>query len=663
MLVALFCAGITYWTAARLEREQAALAFRDASALIGQRLQRELHGLVDELYAVRALIDIAPRVDRAGFAAFVSPILARNPELSAIEWVPRMRAADVSEYARRARVDGLDFRITQRDEAGRLAPTEQRAEYYPVFYVEPQVGNEEAFGLDHASSADRRAALIAARDGGRATVAGPLRLVQTPEDPSGYLVIVPSYSRGEDVDTDAARRESFSGVVVGVLRLSRLLATVATPDVHRRLSIAIFDDARRIVTHDAAARAAPAQTDQWPAERVVEIPLGFADRELILHARTTSAFLKEHRTRMPAAIASGGGVLCVMLALYLGSVRREYETRARADAALVESEHHYRMLVENAPDAVVVYDVDARRFIDANSKATAMVEVSRERLLASSPLDFSPKLQPDGRESSAVVEDLVRRSLAGESVVVQWNRRSADGTEIPVELRLTLLPDASRRLIRCSAIDVRDRRQSEIRQLMMARELDHRVKNNLATVLSIAEQTCASARSIEEFRDAFVGRVRAMARTHEALAARRWDGVPLSEIAQLTLEPYVDGAPGRATFRGDPVRLSAAASSCLCMAFHELAANAAKDGALSESAGRIELAWDHAESGALAIEWAEHDGPRVVAPTTSGFGSRLIKGVLSHELGGRVTLEYGAGGVRCRMIVPPEHWTMEGAKA
>ncbi|HET9061754.1 MAG TPA: HWE histidine kinase domain-containing protein [Candidatus Binatia bacterium] len=329
----------------------------------------------------------------------------------------------------------------------------------------------------------------------------------------------------------------------------------------------------------------------------------------------------------------------------------------------MQSEHRYRTLVENAPDAVVVYDVDTRRFVDANDKAALMLEAPRERLLESSPLDFSPKLQPDGRESAAIIEDLVERALGGESVVLPWNRRSVDGTEHPVEIRLTPMPDANRRLIRCSIVDVRDRRQSELRQLMMARELDHRVKNNLATVLSIAEQTCASARSIEEFRDAFVGRVRAMARTHEALAERRWDGVPLGEIAQLTLEPYVDGSSGRATFRGEPVRMSAAASSCLCMAFHELAANAAKYGALSEPAGRIDLAWERADGGALTVEWTEREGPRVVPPTTAGFGSRLIRGVLSHELGGRATLEYGEGGVRCRMSIPPEHWSAEGAKA
>ena len=138
-----------------------------------------------------------------------------------------------------------------------------------------------------------------------------------------------------------------------------------------------------------------------------------------------------------------GGLVCVVLGLYLGSMRREFISRARVDEALVESEHRYRTLVENAPEAVVVYDVDARRFVDANRKAATMLEVPLERLLESSPLDLSPKLQADGRESAAIIEELVVRVLAGESLVLPWNRSSPDGTEHPVELRLTPLPDAA----------------------------------------------------------------------------------------------------------------------------------------------------------------------------------------------------------------------------
>jgi len=663
MLVAVVCAGVTYSTAERLERERAAVEFRAASAQVGQRLQREMQGVVDELYAVRAFLDVAPRVDRAGFAGFVRPILSRNPELSAIEWVPRVRAEEVAEYTRRAREDGLDFRITQRDDAGRISVAEPQSEHYPVFYLEPWVGNEAAFGLDLTSTADRRSALVEARDRGIATVAGPLRLVQALEDPSGYLVIVPTYSRGEDDDSAGERRDHLTGLVVGVLRLSHLLERVAATETRRGIVFTVYDELRAIVAQGADVPTPPHGPRALVEGIGVTVPLGFADRELVLGAQATPGFFARHRTRMPGVVAAGGGALCVMLALYLASLRREQAASARVDAALVESEHRYRTLVENAPEAVVVYDVDARRFVDANRNAVAMFEVPRERFLQSSPLDFSPRLQPDGRESAALVDEVVRRTLAGENSVVPWNRRRPDGTEVPVELRITRLPDASRRLVRCSVIDVRDRRQSELRQLMMARELDHRVKNTLATVLSICEQTAANARTIDEFRDAFVGRVRAMARTHEALAARRWEGVPIREIAELTLEPYVDGAQSRATLRGEPVQLSAAASSCLCMAFHELAANAAKYGALSAPTGHVDLLWETIEDGWLQVQWTERDGPRVAMPTTAGFGSRLITGVLSHELGGRATLEYQAEGVRCRMMLPPEHWVSEGKRA
>ena len=659
LVVALACTALAAWAAARLERQRLALQFRDAGSTLARRLQRELHGVVNDLHAVHALFDVAPSVDRAGFAEFVRPLLVRHPGLIAIEWVPRVRAADLSEYERRARADGLDFRVTEHDESGRVSLTARRDEHYPVYYFEPRAGNEAAFGLDLASGAERREALYAARDSGVAAVAGPLRLVQSTQGPVGYLVLLPRYARGERADSSDARRDSFAGVVLGVVRISHVLTT--TPDVQAsdELDLEIVDAGRVIATAGMSGSAAVETAESDSAFDVIELPLVLADHELTLRVRARPAFIASHRTRIPSLVAAGGGIFCVVLALYLGSLRREYAARERIDIALVESEHRYRTLVEHAPEAVVVYDVDAGVFVDANANAAKMLEVPREKLLASSPLDFSPVLQPDGRESAIIIEEMIQRTLSGESPVVPWNRKAADGTELPVEVRAIRLPDANRNLLRCSIIDVRDRRQSELRQLMMARELDHRFKNNLATVLSIAEQTCASARSIEEFREAFVGRVRAMARTHEALAARRWDGVPLGEIAHLTLDPYTDGSPDRATVRGEPVRLSPAASSCLCMALHELAANAAKYGALSEAAGRIDLAWSRAEDGSLAVEWAERDGPRVLPPTTAGFGSRLINGVLSHELGGRVTLEYGIDGVSCRMQIPAEHWTAE----
>jgi two-component sensor histidine kinase len=190
---------------------------------------------------------------------------------------------------------------------------------------------------------------------------------------------------------------------------------------------------------------------------------------------------------------------------------------------------------------------------------------------------------------------------------------------------------------------------------MMARELDHRVKNNLAEVLALVEQSGTSASSYEEFREAFAGRVRAMARTHEALAARHWRGVPLREVADLTLEPYTGAGDDRIVKHGDAVVLAPTASSALGMMLHELAANAAKHGALAVSAGRVELSWRREQNGDLEIVWRERGGPPVARPEREGFGMRLVRGVVTHELGGTLAMEFDPQGLCCEIHIPREH--------
>jgi two-component sensor histidine kinase len=225
------------------------------------------------------------------------------------------------------------------------------------------------------------------------------------------------------------------------------------------------------------------------------------------------------------------------------------------------------------------------------------------------------------------------------------------------------LPPLDKALIRGSIIDVSERRQAELRQLMMARELDHRVKNNLAEVLALAEQTGMSSRTVEEFRETFSGRVRAMARTHEALAARHWKGVPLLEVVELTLSPYDVTPDDRIVRSGAAVMLGPSASSALCMTLHELAANAAKYGALAVAGGRVDLTWRRIVDGSLKLDWRESGGPPVARPEREGFGTRLVQGVVSHELGGTATIDFHVTGVCCQIVVPPEHLDDAGGDA
>lgn len=218
-------------------------------------------------------------------------------------------------------------------------------------------------------------------------------------------------------------------------------------------------------------------------------------------------------------------------------------------------------------------------------------------------------------------------------------------------------------LVTAASLNTADaaRRSVESRQSMMMAELDHRVKNNLASVLSLAELTIGSASSLQAFGTTFKGRVRAMARTHEALAATRWQGVRMHDAVRMTVAPLADGG-NRLEAIGEDVLLPARASSAICVMLHELATNAAKYGAFSTPDGHVQVSWSMDAEKHLTLEWRETGVESIREPTRRGFGTELIHGAVQHELQGQVDIEYKPPGLRCRVRAPlslVEHGTAE----
>lgn len=202
-----------------------------------------------------------------------------------------------------------------------------------------------------------------------------------------------------------------------------------------------------------------------------------------------------------------------------------------------------------------------------------------------------------------------------------------------------------------TCVDITERKRDEERQRLMMTELDHRVKNSLTSVLSLAEQTLRSASSLGEFREAFLGRLHAMAHTHEALAHNKWEGIRLDEAARVTLNAFRQQDPARLEIEGEPIILPARAALPISLTLHELATNAVKYGALSNPSGRVELRWKRVE-GSVHVSWVESGGPSVKTPTAEGMGSKLIQGLIRFELGGEVEMDYQTDGFRCRIRLP-----------
>ena len=190
-----------------------------------------------------------------------------------------------------------------------------------------------------------------------------------------------------------------------------------------------------------------------------------------------------------------------------------------------------------------------------------------------------------------------------------------------------------------AGLDITERKRVEEHRLLLLNELNHRVKNTLATVQSIAVQSFRRARTDMGGREMFQSRLLALSRTHDVLTNESWEGANLGDIVAQAIMPYRDANPTRFAVDGPAVWLSAKMALSISMALHELATNAVKYGALSNETGRVAITWrmlQEPEGRRLRLEWSEKDGPAVVPPRRKGFGSRLIERGLAQELGGEV---------------------------
>jgi two-component sensor histidine kinase len=202
--------------------------------------------------------------------------------------------------------------------------------------------------------------------------------------------------------------------------------------------------------------------------------------------------------------------------------------------------------------------------------------------------------------------------------------------------------------------DAANRKLAEEQRSLLINELNHRVKNTLATVQSLAMQTLRSTERSKDARALFDSRLSALSRAHDLLTAQNWEGAGLREVLARALGPFRTDER-RVVMMGPDVRISPKQALALSIAMHELATNAAKYGALSNPNGNVELIWSVARARGgeeLRVIWTETGGPAVAPPARTGFGTRLIEQGLKHELGGAARIDYRPGGVVCVMHSP-----------
>ncbi|MCB2089163.1 MAG: CHASE domain-containing protein, partial [Sphingomonadaceae bacterium] len=193
--------------------------------------------------------------------------------------------------------------------------------------------------------------------------------------------------------------------------------------------------------------------------------------------------------------------------------------------------------------------------------------------------------------------------------------------------------------------------QSSIRD-SLTRELNHRVKNTLANVLSIIALTRRRAETIDEFAEGLDGRIRALSATHDLLTQSEWGATPIRAVIEAEMAPYALGSSKVLHIAGPHVELAPSDALSLGLAVHELATNAAKYGALSQPGGAVRVDWVLQDPGHARLRWREEGGPPVESERKRGFGTELLERIVAHQLGSPVELEFAPEGVRCSMIVP-----------
>lgn len=325
--------------------------------------------------------------------------------------------------------------------------------------------------------------------------------------------------------------------------------------------------------------------------------------------------------------------------------------RAEATRRLRRSESRFAAIFEQS--AVGLSEVDQRgRFLRFNE--------SMARILGRSP-DEAPSLSvedvthPD--DMPATQASIVESADRNEPFTLEKRYVRPDGEPVWVVTHVTRLTDEAGAPSGFFSVttDVTERKEQERIRAWLLAELNHRVKNNLSTVQALAHHSRMSTSSAEEFEATFNARLMALSRAHDLLTRETWTSAPLSDVVNGTLAPFALDDDRRIVIGGPEVRLSPTAAVTMTLAFHELATNAAKFGALSRPEGRVAVEWlvdTERNGGAVDLCWRESCGPVVAPPVRRGFGSRLIERGAPRELGGVARLDFQPGGLACAFHLP-----------
>jgi len=263
--------------------------------------------------------------------------------------------------------------------------------------------------------------------------------------------------------------------------------------------------------------------------------------------------------------------------------------------------------------------------------------------------------------------DEIAAAFAGKDDDAEVRYRHKDGSTFCATIFVNPVKDEDGNIVQhfVSLVDTTKHQRARENAAMLIDELNHRVKNTLATVQSIVAQAVRNSSDPQIVRESIETRLAALSRSHDLLGREKWDGAGLRDLVHEALAPFsvTEGRAERFTIKGKNLRLSPKATLALGIALNELATNAVKYGAYSNEAGTISITWtlDEEPDGRwLCLHWREKDGPPVTPPLRKGFGSRVLEQGLAHELNGKAELNYAPSGIVCTIHVPAPQAVFDG---
>jgi PAS domain S-box-containing protein len=258
--------------------------------------------------------------------------------------------------------------------------------------------------------------------------------------------------------------------------------------------------------------------------------------------------------------------------------------------------------------------------------------------------DWTIILEPaSGSGASGLWNECLKTGTAFEMELIL---RAWDGQHRPFLTRIVPLRDPAGAVTRWigSHVDISEQKSREEHTRFIVDELSHRTKNLLAVVMAVASQTARHADSVMQYQDRFAERLKALAHCHDVLAKDDWQGASFADLLAVQLKPFRETSEGQIEATGPPIVLKSEVVHYLGLAFHELATNASKHGALSSPQGVVSIHWQHSVDG-IHVHWHERGGPRVVPPQRQGFGHVVIERIVPQALNGMGVLDFSPQGV------------------